>query len=170
MIKPTEDTELRNMVEREIRCGATFKQLYPQSGYYERADSIIKQIEKAGYQKDSVSFPIAIKHRQLLPFAKAMDEVLCKNDYKGGKKMKKTSYDKFVTIMLVIIGIIPYIGMTFLTVFLWDKYIGLPETATFTWHNFLYPPSYLMVSCILGSHVIWWLFCKILGGIAIRGY
>ncbi len=29
-------------------------------------------------------FPIDIKHIQLPAFAKAMDEVLCKNDYKGG--------------------------------------------------------------------------------------
>jgi hypothetical protein len=31
-----------------------------------------------------VSFPIDIKHPQVIAFAKAMDEVLCKNDHKGG--------------------------------------------------------------------------------------
>ncbi len=31
-----------------------------------------------------VSFPIDIKHPQVIAFAKAMDEVLCKNDGKGG--------------------------------------------------------------------------------------
>ena len=31
-----------------------------------------------------VSFPVNIKHIQIIPFAKAMDEVLCKNDSKGG--------------------------------------------------------------------------------------
>ena len=32
----------------------------------------------------SVSFPIDIKHPQIVAFVKAMDEVLCKNDHKGG--------------------------------------------------------------------------------------
>ena len=31
-----------------------------------------------------VSFPIDIRHYQVIPFAKAMDEVLTKNDHKGG--------------------------------------------------------------------------------------
>ncbi|MFA5036979.1 MAG: hypothetical protein WC479_07370 [Candidatus Izemoplasmatales bacterium] len=35
-------------------------------------------------KKPSVSFPIDIKHIQIVPFAKAMDEVLTKNDHKGG--------------------------------------------------------------------------------------
>ena len=34
--------------------------------------------------KESISFPVDIKHYQLLPFIKEMDEVLRKNDYKGG--------------------------------------------------------------------------------------
>ncbi len=32
----------------------------------------------------TLSFPIDIKHPQVIAFAKAMDEVLCKNDHKGG--------------------------------------------------------------------------------------
>ncbi len=34
--------------------------------------------------KPSVSFLIDIKHIQIPAFAKAMDEVLCKSDHKGG--------------------------------------------------------------------------------------
>lgn len=33
---------------------------------------------------NSTSFPIDIKHIQIIPFAEAMDEILVKNDYKGG--------------------------------------------------------------------------------------
>lgn len=33
-----------------------------------------------------VSFPIDIKHPEVISFAKAMDEVLCQNDHKGGWK------------------------------------------------------------------------------------
>lgn len=33
---------------------------------------------------DKVSFPIDIKHPQVIAFAKAMDEVLSRNDHKGG--------------------------------------------------------------------------------------
>ncbi len=35
-------------------------------------------------KSETASFPIDIKHPQVIAFAKAMDEVLCKNDYKGG--------------------------------------------------------------------------------------
>ncbi len=34
--------------------------------------------------KPIVSFPVDIKHWQVIPFAKAMDDVLTKNDHKGG--------------------------------------------------------------------------------------
>ena len=35
-------------------------------------------------KSETASFPIDIKHHQVIAFAKAMDEVLCKNDHKGG--------------------------------------------------------------------------------------
>lgn len=41
---------------------------------------------------DSVSFPVDIKHVQIIPFAKAMDEILTKNDYKGGWNECNVSY------------------------------------------------------------------------------
>lgn len=43
-----------------------------------------KQTRPLPILKESVSFPIDIKHHQVIAFAKAMDEVLCKNDHKGG--------------------------------------------------------------------------------------
>lgn len=43
-----------------------------------------KQIRPLPKLKESVSFPIDIKHPQVIAFAKAMDEVLCENDHKGG--------------------------------------------------------------------------------------
>lgn len=43
-------------------------------------------------KRPSVSFPIDIKHVQIIPFAKAMDEILTKNDYKGGWNECKVSY------------------------------------------------------------------------------
>ena len=64
--------------------------------------------------------------------------------------------------LIMAVGFIPYIGLTFLTVWLWDKYMGLPEMSTLTWRNFVYAPSYLMAFSILGSWVAWWLFCKII--------
>lgn len=36
------------------------------------------------WQMPMVSFPVDIKHPQVIAFAKAMDEVLTKNDHKGG--------------------------------------------------------------------------------------
>ena len=33
---------------------------------------------------DKVTFPIDIKHPQVIAFAKAMDDVLTRNDHKGG--------------------------------------------------------------------------------------
>ena len=53
--------------------------------FYELHD-LITAIRKADYdaRESGVSFPIDIKHPQVIAFAKAMDEVLCKNDYKGG--------------------------------------------------------------------------------------
>jgi hypothetical protein len=33
---------------------------------------------------EKISFPIEIKHTQVVAFAKAMDDVLTKNDHKGG--------------------------------------------------------------------------------------
>ena len=35
-------------------------------------------------KSETASFPIDIKHHQVIAFAKAMDEVLRKNDHKGG--------------------------------------------------------------------------------------
>jgi hypothetical protein len=52
-----------------------------------------KQIRPLPKWKDSVSFPVEIKHAQVIPFAKAMDEVLCKNDYKGGWGLKECSVE-----------------------------------------------------------------------------
>ena len=43
-------------------------------------------------KRPSVSFPIDINHVQIIPFAKAMDEILTKNDYKGGWNECKVSY------------------------------------------------------------------------------
>jgi NTP pyrophosphatase (non-canonical NTP hydrolase) len=53
--------------------------------FYELHD-LITAIRKADYEarEAGVSFHIDIKLPQLLPFVKAMDEVLCKNDHKGG--------------------------------------------------------------------------------------
>ena len=42
-----------------------------------------------------VSFPIDIKHPQVITFAKAMDEVLCKNDHKGGWQDCDINYLRF---------------------------------------------------------------------------
>lgn len=33
---------------------------------------------------ESATFPVEIKHPQIIAFAKAMDKVLAQNDYKGG--------------------------------------------------------------------------------------
>lgn len=38
------------------------------------------------------SFPVDIKHPEVIAFAKAMDEVLCKNDHKGGWYGCSTEY------------------------------------------------------------------------------
>jgi hypothetical protein len=35
-------------------------------------------------QNNDISFPVDIAHHQVIAFAKAMDEVLCDNDHKGG--------------------------------------------------------------------------------------
>jgi hypothetical protein len=43
-------------------------------------------------QDKGVSFPIDIKHTQVIAFANAMDEVLCKNDYKGGWRESGIQY------------------------------------------------------------------------------
>ncbi len=45
-----------------------------------------KQTRPLPILKESVSFPIDIKHLQIIAFAKSMDDVLTKNDYKGGWK------------------------------------------------------------------------------------
>jgi NTP pyrophosphatase (non-canonical NTP hydrolase) len=55
----------------------------PDTGECKMKDSW-KQTRPLPKLKDSVSFPVDIKHYQLIPFIKAMDEVLCKNDHKGG--------------------------------------------------------------------------------------
>jgi len=44
----------------------------------------VNKYEKMRFHEETTSFPIDIKHYQLLPFVKAMDEVLCENDHKGG--------------------------------------------------------------------------------------
>lgn len=43
----------------------------------------------------TASFPIDIKHPQVIAFAKAMDEVLCRNDYKGGWQDCDKNYLRF---------------------------------------------------------------------------
>lgn len=35
-------------------------------------------------ENETASFPVDIKHPQVIAFAKAMDKVLCENDHKGG--------------------------------------------------------------------------------------
>jgi hypothetical protein len=64
--------------------------------------------------------------------------------------------------LLIAVGFIPYIGMTFLTVWLWMKYIGLPEIPVFNWHNFINVPALLLACSIFGSWILWWFFCKII--------
>ena len=54
-----------------------------------------KQIRPLPKLKESVSFPIDIKHPQVIAFAKAMDEVLCKNDHKGGWQDCDINYLRF---------------------------------------------------------------------------
>ncbi len=45
-----------------------------------------KQTRPLPKLKESISFPIDIKHPEIIAFAKAMDDVLCQNDHKGGWK------------------------------------------------------------------------------------
>ena len=54
-----------------------------------------KQTRPLPKLKESVSFPIDIKHIQVIAFAKAMDEVLTKNDYKGGWQDCDINYLRF---------------------------------------------------------------------------
>ena len=44
---------------------------------------------------EKVSFPIDIKHPQVIAFAKAMDDVLCNNDHKGGWQNCDINYLRF---------------------------------------------------------------------------
>ena len=64
--------------------------------FYELHD-LITAIRKADYdaRESGVSFPIDIKHPQVIAFAKAMDEVLCKNDHKGGWQDCDINYLRF---------------------------------------------------------------------------
>lgn len=71
---------------------------------------------------------------------------------------------------LFILGLIPYVGLSFLVVIMWDKYIGLPsliEDIGELW-KFGYLEKVLSaqnVFCglsLLGSWAFWYLFCKLL--------
>ncbi len=42
--------------------------------------------------QEKANFPIDIKHIQVIAFAKAMDEILCKNDHKGGWQECRVDY------------------------------------------------------------------------------
>jgi len=44
----------------------------------------VNKYEKMRFSEETASFPIDIKHPLVIAFAKAMDKVLCENDYKGG--------------------------------------------------------------------------------------
>jgi hypothetical protein len=54
-----------------------------------------KQTRPLPKLKETVSFPIDIKHSQVIAFAKAMDEVLCKNDHRGGWQDCDINYLRF---------------------------------------------------------------------------
>jgi len=46
----------------------------------------VNKYEKMRMYEETASFPIDIKHLEIIAFAKAMDDVLCQNDHKGGWK------------------------------------------------------------------------------------
>jgi len=89
---------------------------------------------------------------------------------------EQTKIDKILTaIMLFVIGGIPYIGMTFLTVYLWrianlpafnmpsNFFVSLTMFITFS-HN---PYCLLMVLSVIGSWASWWFICKVYSRVPI---
>ncbi len=72
-----------------------------------------------------------------------------------------------------IIGIIPYIGLSFLVVVMWDKYIGsTPPQGTGIWDytrdSILSPYNILCGFSMLGSWFFWYILCKLVKSIVIE--
>jgi hypothetical protein len=81
--------------------------------------------------------------------------------------MNDKRLSKLGKIVLFIVGLIPYIALSFLTVIMWDKYIGLtlPRSVGFWTYatDSIFPIRNILAGeALLGSWAFWYLSCKLI--------
>lgn len=76
---------MNQMTKCFVTCSRCGKQVSNAVESYLKEGLIVRAfVECSECASKQVSFPIDIKHPQVIAFAKDMDEILVKNDYKGG--------------------------------------------------------------------------------------
>ena len=73
--------------------------------------------------------------------------------------------DKLGKVTLFIVGLIPYIALSFLVVIMWDKYIGYTplqgDLLDYARDTLFAPNNILSSLALLGSWASWYLCCKL---------
>lgn len=67
-------------------------------------------------------------------------------------------------VALFLVGLIPYLAIGYLVIKMWNKYVGYTPDNIHGVRDFIISAysidNLLMSLSILGSWVLWWLFCK----------
>jgi len=77
--------------------------------------------------------------------------------------VNKTFWDRLLNIVIIAIGFVPYIGMTILTVLMWNKFEHFVYNTSLSFNSI--GNDLLFGLSIIGSWIIWYGFCKIVGAI-----
>ena len=73
---------------------------------------------------------------------------------------------RFARLLLIILGLLPYVGISFAVVLAWQRYMPVPPlpSTMFTWAMILSYFDHIhvfMSLSLLGAWASWYLFCKL---------